>query len=305
MTERITSLEQYQQVYRHSVEDPEGFWADIAESFTWYKKWDKVLAWEFKTPDVKWFIGGQTNITENCLDRHLAERGDKTAILWESNDPAEPNRRLSYRDLHAEVCRFANVMKKNGIRKGDRICLYMPMVPELAIAVLACARIGAIHSVVFAGFSANSLADRINDSACKMLVTADGLYRGNKVVGLKDICDEALQSTPSIETVIVYRRTEQGVNMQAGRDKWWQDEMAGISADCAPEVMDSEDMLFILYTSGSTGKPKGVVHTTAGYMVYTWYTFRQVFQVEENDIYWCTADIGWISGIPISYTDRC
>jgi acetyl-CoA synthetase len=296
MTERITSIEQYHQVYQQSVNDPEGFWAEIAETFTWYRKWDKVLEWEFSSPDVKWFIGGQTNITENCLDRHLAERGDKTAILWEANDPAEANRSITYRELHAEVCRFANVLKQNGILKGDRVCLYMPMVPELAIAVLACARIGAIHSVVFAGFSANSLADRINDSACKMLVTADGLFRGNKVVGLKDICDEALLTTPSIETVIVYRRTGQDIHMQSGRDKWWQEEMKAAAAECAPEVMDSEDMLFILYTSGSTGKPKGVVHTTAGYMVYTWYTFRQVFQVDENDIYWCTADIGWVTG---------
>jgi len=296
MTERITSLEQYEKVYRYSVEDPQGFWASVADTFQWHRKWDSVLDWEFNTPKVAWFAGGQLNITENCLDRHLADRGDKVAILWEANEPEEANRSLSYRELHTAVSRFANVMKQNGIIKGDRVCLYMPMVPELAIAVLACARIGAIHSVVFAGFSANSLADRINDSACKMLLTADGLYRGNKMVGLKEICDEALLNTPSIETVIVYQRTGQDIVMKTGRDKWWQEELNLVTDHCPAEVMDSEDQLFILYTSGSTGKPKGVVHSTAGYMVYTAYTFRQVFQVDENDVFWCTADIGWITG---------
>ena len=296
MSHKITSLEQYQETYKRSVEQPEKFWDDIAATFQWKQKWNKTLKWNFEEPNIKWFLNGKLNISENCLDRHLAENGDKTAIIWEANDVNEPNRILTYKELYAEVCRFSNVLENNGIKKGDRVCLYMPMIPELAIAVLACARIGAIHSVVFAGFSAQSLSDRINDSACKLLVTADGLFRGNKSVGLKVICDEALQTATSILKVIVYKRTGESINMQAGRDVWWHSEMQKAAPDFDAVEMDSEDELFILYTSGSTGKPKGVVHTCAGYMVYTYYTFLNVFQYEADDIFWCTADIGWITG---------
>lgn len=293
---QIKSFEEYQKTYKKSVDNPEAFWAEIADSFQWHKKWDKVLDWNFQEPSVKWFEGAKLNITENCLDRHLAARGDKVAILWEPNDPKEDVIKLTYKELHAKVCQFANVLKNNGAKKGDRICIYMPMVPELAIAVLACARIGAIHSVVFAGFSANSLADRINDASCNILLTADGSFRGTKVLDLKSIADEALENCPSILTSIVLQRVGNEVVMKSGRDVWWQEELAKVDSHCPAEIMDAEDMLFVLYTSGSTGKPKGVVHTTAGYMVYTYYSFLNVFQYEENDIYWCTADIGWITG---------
>lgn len=296
MRHKITSIEHYHETYKKSVDQPEQFWSEIADSFQWHQKWDKVLEWNFREPKVEWFVNGKLNITENCLDRHLDKNADKPAIIWEANDPNEAGRILTYKELHAEVCRFSNVLQNNGVQKGDRVCLYMPMVPELAVAVLACARVGAIHSVVFAGFSAQSLSDRINDSACKLLVTADGLYRGNKSVGLKVICDEALKSTPSIQKVIVYKRTAEAIDMQLGRDVWWHSEMQKAAADFTAEVMDSEDHLFILYTSGSTGKPKGVVHSCAGYMAYTYYTFLNVFQYEEDDIFWCTADIGWITG---------
>ncbi len=296
MQHKITSFEQYTETYKRSVEQPEQFWTEIADSFEWRQTWDKVLDWNFKEPNVKWFLNGKLNITENCIDRHLKSNGDKAAIIWESNDANEPNRTLTYNELHAGVCRFSNVLQNNGIEKGDRVCLYMPMIPELAIAVLACARVGAIHSVVFAGFSSQSLSDRINDSECKVLVTADGLYRGNKTVGLKEICDEALQSTPSIHKVIVYKRTGQDIHMQLGRDVWWHSEMTKAAKEFEAVEMDSEDPLFILYTSGSTGKPKGVVHSCAGYMVYTYYTFLNVFQYEADDVFWCTADIGWITG---------
>lgn len=293
---RITSFEQYQQEYKRSVETPELFWAEQAESFSWNKKWDKVLEWNFDEPNVKWFIGGKLNITENCIDRHLDKRGEQTAILWEANDPEAVSRKLTYRELHVEVCRFANVLKRNGAKKGDRICIYMPMIPELAIAVLACARIGAIHSVVFGGFSFRSLADRIQDADCNIVVTTDGAYRGTKDIQLKDIVDEALELCPSVKKTIVYKHIQADIQMLEGRDVWWHDEIQCVSADCKPEVMDAEAPLFILYTSGSTGKPKGVVHTTGGYMVSTGYTFPNVFQCDDGDVYWCTADVGWITG---------
>jgi acetyl-CoA synthetase len=293
---KIGSFEEYTQEYAASVADPEAFWATQAESFVWKKKWDKVLEWDFIRPDVQWFVGGKLNITENCLDRHLVTRGDQTAILWEPNDPNEASQHITYCELHDRVCRMANVLKRNGAKKGDRICLYMPMVPELAIAVLACARIGAIHSVVFAGFSARSLSDRIQDATCNIIVTADGGYRGNKTVPLKSIVDEALLSCPSITKSIVLKRTGESVILHPDRDVWLHDELTHVNADCPAEAMDSEDMLFVLYTSGSTGKPKGVVHTCGGYTVYAEYSFRNVFQYEENNIYWCTADIGWVTG---------
>jgi acetyl-CoA synthetase len=293
---RIKTFEDYKKEYQASVSNPEQFWADKASSFEWKKKWDKVLEWDFIKPDVKWFIGGKLNITENCLDRHLKTRGEQTALIWEPNDPKEKNVKLTYKELYIEVCRFANVLKNNGVKKGDRVCLYMPMIPELAVAVLACARIGAIHSVVFAGFSASSLADRIVDAKAKIVVTTDGAYRGPKAISIKKIVDEALEKCDSVEKVIVYKRTEETIEMKKGRDAWWSDEVQKAGEKCEAEAMDSEDELFILYTSGSTGKPKGVVHTTGGYMVYADYSFRNVFQYDDGDIYWCTADIGWITG---------
>jgi acetyl-CoA synthetase len=296
MADRITSFEEYKEEYKRSIENPEAFWAEKAESFLWRKKWEKVLEWNFTEPNVKWFIGGKLNITENCLDRHLADRADQVAILWEPNDPKESHRTLTYKELHREVCRFANVLKNNGAKKGDRICIYMPMVPELAIAVLACARIGAIHTVVFAGFSANSLSDRIQNCDCNIVVTSDGAYRGAKEMPIKDVVDEALEICPSVQKVIVLQRTDCNIRMIEGRDVLWSDEMQKANDDCPAEIMDSEDMLFILYTSGSTGKPKGVVHTIVGYMIYTAYSFQNVFQYNEGDIYWCTADIGWVTG---------
>ena len=296
MIKKISSYNEYKANYIKSVDNPEAYWEEIAETFTWKKKWDSVLHWEFDSPSVKWFEGAQLNITENCLDRHLDKRGDKVAILWEPNDPNEEAIKITYNQLHEKVCQAANMLKNNGVQKRDRVCLYMPMVPELAIAVLACARIGAIHSVVFAGFSAKALADRINDADCKVLLTADFGLRGAKKTPLKEIVDEALKSCSTIETCIVCKRTEVDVNMEPQRDVWWHDEMNNADLDCDATTMNSEDELFILYTSGSTGSPKGVVHTTAGYMAYTEYSFRNVFQYEEDDIYWCTADIGWITG---------
>jgi acetyl-CoA synthetase len=293
----IKHLEEYYQVYRKSVSAPENFWEEIAEEhFVWRKKWDTVLDWDFSKPEVKWFEGAKLNITENCIDRHLATRGDKTAILFEPNNPSEAAEHITYTQLSERVNQFANVLKENGVQKGDRVCIYVPMIPELAIATLACARIGAIHSVVFAGFSAAALATRINDSDCKMVITSDGSYRGAKTIDLKGIVDEALKSCPCVATVLVAKRINTSIPMKAGRDQWLQPLLDAASKSCEAETMDAEDPLFILYTSGSTGMPKGMVHTTAGYMVYTAYTFKNAFQYKEDDVYWCTADIGWITG---------
>jgi len=287
MSFKINSFKEYKKQYEKSIKNPEKFWDEIADHFYWQKKWDKVLEWDFTKPEIKWFEGAQLNITENCLDRHLKTIGNKTAIIWEPNDPDEESRHITYRQLFVKVSRFANVLKNNGIKKGDRVCLYMPMIPELAIAV---------HSIVFAGFSSSAIASRINDSECKMLITANEVYRGTKPINLKAVCDEALENTPSIENVIVYRRTVEPTEMKEGRDKFWFDELQKVDSSCDAETMEAEDLLFILYTSGSTGKPKGMVHTNAGYMVGTTYTFENVFQYEKDDIYWCTADIGWITG---------
>ncbi len=297
---QIQNREAYEEAYQKSIEHPEKFWGEIAEHFKWEKKWDKVLDWNFSEPKVEWFKGGKLNITENCLDRWAETYPDRNAILWEPNDPAEKIRRFTYKELLDEVCLFSHVLNRNGVKKGDRVCIYMPMVPELAIAVLACARVGAIHSVVFGGFSAQSIADRINDASCNIVITSDGAYRGNKTIPLKSIIDEALLSCDSVQKTIVLTRTGEAVSMLSGRDVWWDDEMKSVRDEglshYKPEVMDAEDMLFILYTSGSTGKPKGVVHTCAGYMVWTNYTFVNVFQYKPDQIHFCTADIGWITG---------
>ncbi len=293
---RIKTLEEYKDQKKKFDDNAEKFWEEKAESFIWHKQWDEVLNWNFNTAKVNWFSGGKLNITENCLDRHLKERSNQIAIKWIANDPNEDNIDITYKELHAQVCKFSNVLRKRGVQKGDRICLYMPMVLELSIAVLACARIGAIHSVVFAGFSAKSLSDRINDAECTVLITSDGGFRGNKITPLKDISDLAMQKTPSIESCIVLKRTDSKIEMKKDRDFWWHDEMMTTDENAPAEIMDAEDELFILYTSGSTGKPKGIVHTTAGYMIYAQYSFQNVFQYNEGDLYWCTADIGWITG---------
>ncbi|MDT0690341.1 acetate--CoA ligase [Salegentibacter sp. F188] len=293
----IKNLEEYFQVYRKSVREPENFWEEVAEEhFTWRKKWTNVLSWDFSKPEIKWFENAKLNITENCIDRHLFTRGDKTAIIWEPNDPKEEAQHISYSELLERVNKFANVLKSNGIKKGDKVCIYLPMIPELSVAMLACARIGAIHSVVFAGFSATALATRTNDADCKMLITSDGSFRGNKTLDLKGIVDKALEDCPNVETVLVAKRVGADIDMKEGRDKWLQPLLDEASSECQPEIMDAEDPLFILYTSGSTGTPKGMVHTTGGYMVYTAYTFKNIFQYKEEDVYWCTADIGWITG---------
>ena len=289
------SLAAYEEAKQQASEQPEAFWESIASQFEWHQKWDKTLEYDFHKPEVKWFLGGKVNITENCLDRHLITQPDQTAIIFEPNDPKEAAQHISYKELHSRVCQVANMLKANGAKKGDRICLYMPMVPELAITVLACARIGAIHSVVFAGFSAAALAARINDADCSLLVTADGGFRGAKVTPLKDIADDALTHCSTIKTSIVLKRTGQEVAWN-DIDVWWHEALEGVDDNCPAEIMDSEDPLFILYTSGSTGKPKGMVHTCGGYMVYTAYSFQNVFQYKKGDIYWCTADIGWITG---------
>ncbi len=299
-----TTQSEYQQAYKNSVEDPEKFWSDVAEDFTWKKKWSKTLAWDFHKPEVKWFVGGKLNITENCIDRHLPSKANDIAIIWESNDTKEPSRKITYQELHDEVCKVGNMLKAHGIKKGDRVCIYMPMVPEAAYAMLGCARIGAVHSLVFAGFSSGSLVDRINDSQCKLVLTADGAMRGDKRTDLKAIVDNAVEKCPSVETIIVLERAKSHPFMKHDRDFWWHNEMKKVEPVCPAEEMDAEDLLFILYTSGSTGKPKGMVHTTGGYMVFVNYTFRIVFQYDSlskgegrgEAIYWCTADIGWITG---------
>lgn len=293
---QITSFEQYKKEYLRSVQQPETFWSEVAESFLWRKKWDKVLDWNFTEPSVKWFDSAECNISENCLDRHLETRRNQIAIIWEPNNPNENFRTLTYKELHTEVCRFANALKNLGVNRGDRVCIYLPMVPEAAIAMLACARIGAVHSVVFAGFSSSSLADRIKDSACKVLLTADAVYRGEKKIDLKKIADDAMLQTPSIEKCVVLNNRNSAIEMKTGRDIWWSDAFENISNENEAESMNAEDPLFILYTSGSTGKPKGVLHTTAGYMVYSAYTFLNAFNYKEKEIFFCTADVGWVTG---------
>ena len=297
---QIKSIEAYHAAYKKSIEKPAEFWSEIAEQFTWHKKWDKILDWNFKEPKVEWFKGGQLNITENCLDRHLATRGDQPAIIWEPNDPSEHHRIITYKQLHAKVCQFTQVLINNGVKKGDRICIYMGMIPELAIAVLACARMGAIHSVIFGGFSAQSIADRLEDAKATCIITCDGAFRGAKDIPLKGVIDDALIGNKTVNKVIVCTRTRTAVSMLKGRDVWWEDEIKKVESqditNIAATVMDAEDPLFILYTSGSTGKPKGVVHSVAGYMVYTNYTFVNTFNYQPADIFFCTADIGWITG---------
>ncbi|MFW5832120.1 MAG: acetate--CoA ligase [Prolixibacteraceae bacterium] len=299
MVNKITSLAEYFQKYNESVANPDGFWGNIAENYFWRKKWDKVCNWKFEgegAPDVNWFVNGKLNITENIFERNMHMRKDQVAIIWEPNDPKEDEVKLTYGELFEKVKQFANGLKKIGIEKGDRVAIYLPMVPELAIAMLACARIGAIHSIVFAGFSATALADRIIDAEAKAVITSDGGFRGTKSIPLKSIVDEALKYCPSVKNSIILKRTGEDIDFKDGRDIWWHDLIEGVDSENTAEVMDSEDMLFILYTSGSTGKPKGVVHTTGGYMVYAEYTFKNVFQYSDGDIYWCTADIGWVTG---------
>jgi acetyl-CoA synthetase len=294
---RIKNLEQYFKQYRKSIQNPEKFWSKIAEeNFVWFQKWNKVLEYDLTEANSKWFLNAKLNITKNCIDRHLSKRGNKTAIIFEPNNPSEPAQHITYQDLYERVCKMSNVLKEKGIKKGDRVCIYLPMIPELAVSVLACARIGAIHSVVFAGFSASALTTRINDSECKMVITSDGGFRGDKTIDLKSIVNNALEKCPCVETVLVVKRTQTPISMKKERDFWLAPLMENAAVENVAEIMDAEDPLFILYTSGSTGKPKGMMHTTAGYMVYTAYTFKNIFQYEENDVFWCTADIGWITG---------
>lgn len=294
---QVKSLEQYFKHYNKSVREPRKFWDKVAdENFTWYQKWDKVVEFDMQEAEVKWFLNAKVNITKNCIDRHLAKRGEKTAIIFEPNDPNEETQHITYNQLYDRVAKMANVLRDMGVKKGDRVCIYLPMIPELSVAILACARIGAIHSVIFAGFSASAVAARIEDLGCKLVITSDGGYRGNKTVDLKSIIDEALQKDLPVEKVLVLKRTNTPVNMKEGRDIWLQPLLDQAIPNNVAEIMDAEDPLFILYTSGSTGKPKGMLHTTAGYMVYTAYTFKNIFNYEENDVFWCTADIGWITG---------
>jgi acetyl-CoA synthetase len=297
---QIKSLEQYREDWKESIENPEAFWGNIGQHFQWKKPWESVLEWNFKEPSVKWFNGAQLNITENCIDRHLKDKANQPAIIWEPNDPNDHHRMLTYAQLHLKVNQFAHVLKNNGVKKGDRVCLYMGMIPELAIAVLACARVGAIHSVIFGGFSAQSISDRLQDAKSEFIITCDGAFRGAKDIALKNVIDDALISCPFVKRVIVYTHTRSAVSMIKGRDVWWEDEVRKVETagnpDFPAETMDAEDPLFILYTSGSTGKPKGVVHSCAGYMVYTNYTFLNVFQYQPQEVHFCTADIGWITG---------
>ena len=290
-----SNLEEYNKLYKYSVDNPEQFWSDVADSFIWKKKWSKVLDYDFSKPKFEWFVNGKLNITENCLDRHVENTPEKTAIIFEPNNPEDKTLHISYKELHSKVCSFANVLKNNNVTKGDRVCIYLPMVPELAVAVLACARIGAVHSVVFAGFSSTALAARINDASCKMVLTSDGSFRGNKTIDLKSIVDEAITGCDCVESVIVLNRINSGITLNKN-EKWWHDELNKVNDNCPAEILDSEDPLFILYTSGSTGKPKGMVHSCGGYMVYSSYSFKNVFNYNDGDIYWCTADIGWITG---------
>ena len=293
----IHDLPDYFKQYKKSIKNPKKFWDKIAdENFVWYQRWNKVVKFDMEEAKIEWFKGAKLNITKNCLDRHLTERGDKTAIIWEPNDPNEEAQYISYRELHERVCKMANVLTELGVKKGDRVCIYLLMIPELTVTMLACAKMGAVHSVIFAGFSASAVTSRVNDCEAKMIITSDGSYRGNKAIDLKGIIDEAVEKTPSVEKVLVVKRTNTEVKMKEGRDVWLDDYYPKASADFVTKIMDAEDPLFILYTSGSTGKPKGMLHTTAGYMVYTGYTFKNVFNYKENDIYWCTADIGWITG---------
>ncbi|HLW10481.1 MAG TPA: acetate--CoA ligase, partial [Fermentimonas sp.] len=293
----INSLEQYFKVYRKSIRKPKKFWGDIAENnFTWFQKWDKVVEFDMQKAEFTWYKNAKLNITKNCIDRHLANKGDKTAIIFEPNNPDEPSRAITYNELYKEVSAMANVLREQGVKKGDRVCIYLPMIPELAYSMLACARIGAIHSVVFAGFSSNALSTRIDDCGCKFLITADGGFRGPKTIDLKSIVDEALTKGSTVEKVLVVKRTGEEIEMKEGRDLWLQPLIDEAGTTSKAEVMDAEDPLFILYTSGSTRKPKGMVHTTAGYMVYTAYTFKNIFNYNNDDVYWCTADIGWVTG---------
>lgn len=293
---RIKTLEEYRAAYELSVEKPEEFWEGIADHFKWYSRWNKVVDWDFKNYVVKWFQGASLNITENCIDRHLPQKANDVAFIWESNFEDKKNRIITYQELHDEVSRLSNTLKKMGVQKGDRVCIYLPMIPEAIYSILACARIGAVHSVVFAGFSAASLADRIQDCDCKLVITADGFYRGDKSIHLKNTVDEALQTCTSVQHVLLYEHIKADITFNKERDVWWHKTVPHQEAVCEPEKMNSEDVLFILYTSGSTGKPKGVVHTCGGYMVYTAYSFLNVFQYDQGDIYWCTADVGWITG---------
>jgi len=296
MGQKIQTLSGYINEYQLSVHQPEKFWERIAQSFYWQKPWDNVLSWDFKGPDIKWFENAKLNLTENIFERHLFTHGEKAAIIWEPNDPKEAHRIITYCELFEMTCQFSNALEAQGVKKGDRVIIYMPMIPEAAVAMLACARIGAVHSVVFAGFSSSALADRINDCEAKMVLTSDGNFRGTKNIPVKDVVDEALEKTSTVEKVIVCKRTNSEVTMKSKRDVWWHDVIKGQSIDHKAVTLDAEDLLFILYTSGSTGKPKGVVHSTGGYMVYTQYSFLNVFQYEQDDVYWCTADIGWITG---------
>ena len=292
----IFTLEEYNTARENSFENPETFWDDIASNYQWQKRWSKTLNWNFKEPKITWYHEGKLNITENCLDRHLKNNGETIALIWEPNNPEESEIRMTYSELHLAVCKFSNVLKSKGIKKGDRVAIYMPMIPELTIGVLACARIGAIHSVVFAGFSSQALADRINDSTCCAVLTSDGMYRGSKNLAVKTTVDQALKSCTSVKTVVVIKRDNSDIKMTETRDIWYHEAEQEVSDHCPAEPMDSEDMLFILYTSGSTGKPKGIAHTCGGYMVYAGYSFKNVFQYQNGDIYWCTADVGWITG---------